>query len=1233
MSQRGSPHEISEPDRVLNGRAVIGSQVDSSQVDFLQPLEDTQGTNGGLMIEDSLLDQAPQAPRPIPSPEVNLITRPTIQTTEEIVCGFQYQPPPSHGGRSNANQRQNYPETNRVPEISNPSRRAEPSPPENHEDELPVATVVTQATQEEEPIPTIEIPRETIGDTTHEVRVPIVDQPEPIGDGYPFPGASEKPRPSERKHTSYHSPFTKAQLPKPISDVRRKALANMSPRNRLSKSNILSSPSARPQNELAQVQGNPDKRAAYKNEQRLTAQRPNLESSKTTKDTHNNRDKYASRRHRQADPRKRKALQQPLPVEVIQAEIDHSLRPCSQASNISKPRAPAKKWRSPNREQNSVNLMNFAESWNANYIYNQQLLDRWEHKMAMLERHIKEQDVSIEKYQKAIESRDKVIEDLSAREAEFNAQNQKIQDEILTSTASRKKLEEKLRACRNRLNDAIGEQQRLFLQCREKCEKATASMKAEGQARKESIDEASAAIDLARADIKQRVATVIKYTNEQVGELKKTIESLETQLEEQAEELSFERQRTEDLRKELDESHELNEQSLRLATTQNQKLLEKIESERDAAKNVETHIQKQDQKIDKILEVLAETRERTIDPATLMEDIRGVHDDSVAKITEEVQNSVRSAQESALGGHENFSENLDDVRVLCEGIAERMTGLAEAAVWQQRALELDMNAEGYVQRIQNLQDDMQQAIIENMEQGAERWQLQTQLTNLQNAKSNEQAAKEKGDDLTRQIEELRRELAEKDQTITQSSERLEAAREELRTQARILRDKEEQIQNEHEKHREALESHAQQREHEIAHAVAEETNNIKGKYQDVEKQFREADEARVRLEQELAKSRQEIETLNEANIGEDLHEVQAEIVAMVASITKLTTGLEESEQERTVLRSSLEKWSHDRISVDQMKHILKRLARDQPSAIQMGGQLKELLEIQKKLSGALEYHRAGLASSEAAAVIDMSRLDSDMVSQPGTRSNIANSVQNGAPHLQVDTANLKRKVVVRSPANEIDPALPISIEEERSSRRQLVPARGIMKVGTGSNPTDFEAEESALDTGTQTSKTPQPPSQRRIAKRGRKTPLITHSMYNRPVAGSINSSYEEIEDEDIYDIPIKRQKTFEDDEQRNEGAHTIESIKLPRSMSTLPSSQEAEEREHIEGAPSRSNEISLRRRPVERQRTRLGAFGLRSFKGKTSYNQLPTGFGTGRPIDSQLTMASSQAIKLSDSQG
>ncbi|KAI0888350.1 uncharacterized protein GGS22DRAFT_198124 [Annulohypoxylon maeteangense] len=1233
MSHENSSCHTAEIE-ATNEPTITKSPTTSSQVEFLRPLQDSQDSSGIASTRDSVIGKSCQDTHSALPTGVNLFTRPAIETAEEIGAGFQYQPPPGRIVPQNPRKTQKVPTASVLPTINKPSEKVSNSrrlefvdpdkrqrdPPLNHDVEN-IGKYVASPPATSSGIDTVNTARVSRVVPDIEVshtQAPILDVSDPAREentyNFPFPDensdGADLLHSDGRKHRSSYSPLSKSQLPKSISDTRRKALATMSPRNRLLRRKLSVSSSTSSERQLAQAAKASVERSHPGNKHRPKIPKTTSTSIETREDAHTSDAECPTKKHRTDGRQKRKDLTRPVLLESPQYDHMSTTRPCSQASNISKPRALLKmhhQQRTPSREQNSLNLIKFAKSWNTNYLYNQRLLDRWEQKMVMLEDHISSQDSIIEQYQQDIEFRDRTIKDLSAREEDLNAQNQKIQDEITTSSSARKKLEEKLRACRNRLNDAINEQQQLFLRCKENCEKATAALRTEGHFQKETMEKATAAIESVRADIKQKVATVIDDTNGQVENLNKTIESLETQLIEREKEIERERQHGLDLNNQLTEFRKLNEQTIQSVATQNLELLEKMKSDRERCENRDTLVQKQDEKIDTILKVLEETKLKTADPKALVERLEGLHNTTVEKIVVGVRNSMDSYRDSIITDQGTLNENLGEIHLLCEGICERMTDANNVAEWQGRAHDADMAIHTHLQNIQELQDEVHQMYIRSNEELEERERLKSQVTALQNAADKERVASEKARSLAEEVEWLRGALDERDGTITKSGEDLKSAQEELKAQARILQGKEQQIQNENEQHQRIIEQNVEKHNQ----VISETTREFGKKCQATEKRLQEAVVAHAQLEQELAELRQEAEISSQANIDEDLDKIRGELVGLITSMTGLTTGLQESEHEREALRRILEKWSRDRGEVGQMKNLLGRLAKDQPNTTKIGEQLKELLEIQKRVSGTLEYHQEGLANSEVMAGCSEDKQNGMSIHGEDGFS-VVNRLESNVVHAQEELQSLKRKVVVKSPANDDNPALPMSVEEERSTRRQLLPPRGIMKMTTRSTSREQEAEGSTLTTDSQKAMAPQPSTNRRIAKRGSKPFLTTHSLYNRPVSGSISglggkqidasqASHNEYRDDDDIDNneslirdfskivelgsvdepPMKRHRT-------NDG-QIIQNVKISRSMSTQFSAKSDDL--GPKKMPPVPKTLTLRGGPIERRQSGLLTYG------------------------------------------
>ncbi|KAI1380526.1 hypothetical protein F4677DRAFT_463223 [Hypoxylon crocopeplum] len=1281
MSRENS-HDASELGRVPDEATGAHSQTFSGQIDLIQPCEDSQETIHNATVESPTVDHLSQGSQPVQLARTTYFTRPDIETTEEIAAGFQYQKAPHPRNRTHglAGQQKNQsialpPSAPRASQHGQAlgilkshedNSRVEPLPSSSYEGD---GRDVINFSYGNGPADAITNSYKASRDTVRDRHLPLVNTSDQISgkvsSSFPFPEETSTPRISRRKHISPLSTLDTNHLPKSISNAGRKARAVMSPHFQPPRQKTILSPSQNHQRQRGQLSSTQSEEAPI-NLQRRPVHRSTREVDATPSDIHLDRVDHNSNKHRKVERQKKQELTRPMLVECPEDEPPPALRSHSRASNISKPRAPPKSHHqrgSPSRAQNSLNIRRLAESWNSNSMYNKKLLDSWEHKIAMMEDHIAAQSSDIEQYQEDIQSRDQVIDGLSKEVENLRAQSQKVQDEIAASSTTRDKLKEKLRICKDRLNDAIHEQQRLFLLSKENYQNVTTAMIAESQEQKTLVEEASTTTERVRAKLEQEVATVVKDTKIRVEELSKTIGNLENRLREREKDLEHEREHADDLTKQLTETHELNEQSLQSLAAQNQELLEKMKQSYKQAENTEICIQKQDEKIDTILKALEETRLKTLDPVALMENIEDAHNNAIATIVAEVQGSAESSGNSLNEGQAILNENIGDIRVVCEGLYERMASADDVSRWQQSAHESSMTVQNQVHQIQGLQDELHQLHIQTTEQSEQQRELKRQLSGLEVAASNEQAANEKINNLEVQVRNFQMMLTEKDTVATSSNEELKMVQEELKAQARTLQDKEKQIENERQKHKLDLESIIQQREQAILHAVTKVTEELSEQRRDTQERLRQANEAGAQLQQELAKARQASEVQIQANIDEDLHQIRGEMAVAINSITKLTADLAQSEPERDALQGNLLEWSRDRIEIDQMQQILGRLARSQPNTIQMNNQLKELLEIQKKLSGTLEYHEAQLASTEASLITDQSLQDGETATTSGDGYAFVENQRDEVARSTEELRNSMRRVVVKSPVTEDGHVSPMSVDQEKSVRRRSVPRRGIMKVATPSTYREIDADRSTLDADAQPPVAPQPPAKRKIANRGSKTTLTTHSMYNRPVAGSVagtskgqvdtsqasshgyrsdaavdgvtpdqgklekvaDLSYEISESDDMDENPMKRQRTLRSSWRLNRESHVTESQVIPSASKHFPaqSAEDLESTEKITLEPK----VSLSRGHLKRKSSSSRSPGY-----KQSHSQSLTTSDIVKTTDSQSTIASSQTIKMSDSQ-
>ncbi|KAI0178708.1 hypothetical protein GGR52DRAFT_588569 [Hypoxylon sp. FL1284] len=930
-------------------------------------------------------------------------------------------------------------------------------------------------------------------------------QPTPNQDIHcvPFPDVVESSRPSKAKHKSLRSSVSQPQLPKSIADTRQKALAQLSPHTRapIAKSPLSNSAKAEGMISWAAMRA--------RDEDLVECEQPSR-STMSSETLDENSPLTAKRTPEHIHPTKRqnhRSITRPVPAKRPEVEVTSVLRPRSQASNISKHRAPPTRNRrrhSPTREQNSLNLKKLAESWNVNQLYSQQLLDRWEQKMAMLKEHILDQDSIIEDCHREIESRDLTIDAMAKEIEELRNQSQAVHEEITASSAQRKKLEEKLRTFRTRLNDAVNEQQQLFLRCKERFQEATTDVKEESRARDDAIQKATVTSELIRAEIKQKVVAVVGHVNTQVDELNKTTESLEAELRQSRLELHHQKDQAASLREQLAGSHRQNDQSLQSIAAQNREILNRLDGNRQKANEADKSIQ---EKADALLLAFDEMKSSTVDSAALIEILRGAHINTIETIVTEIRSSAQSTASSALNNYKALNDNVDRVGALCDGIPNGVSEAKSAADWKSRAQVAELAAGGQTIQIESLQKQLHETRTLAEQRSGEKDELQAQLGILQANVEKENVTATKVKDLTTQVEQLHNSLHEKDADLIESKETLVTTQAELVLGKLRLRNIEEQLQNDRRSHAEAIEFSTRERSKAISDAVIQATERIEQEHRATERQREEeVIKERTQLEQELADLRQ-TEAGNRADTQQDLYQIKGELATANTLATNLAADLEESERGREALQESLRQWSRDRIAIGQMQQMIGHLAKEQPNANQMSDQLKELLELQRNLTDTVECHQAQLAEAQVAVAKGQTQKGrTDEPSETGSSS--TGSQHNGAEHSSVELLNLKRKVMLKSPAGEVDGVPPMSIEEERSTRRRSVPPRGIMKPLTPNASGEVAAS----------------PPKRKIAQGGSK-PINTHTLYNRPVAGVVPGKSQEQDDADEHRTKRQRQPT------------------------------------------------------------------------------------------------------------
>ncbi|RYP10615.1 hypothetical protein DL764_000585 [Monosporascus ibericus] len=711
------------------------------------------------------------------------------------------------------------------------------------------------------------------------------------------------------------------------------------------------------------------------------------------------------------------------------------IRPSSEASNISRPRDPPPHALSqsgsfhqqpdPNLEEYNLHLSALSKKWNAHFSYEKRLVDRYRDSVAKLQEDLEDRDDMIQGCHAEIESRDAEIDILVRENEELIIARQQMETDLSESSQRVATMEEKLRSYRECLNNAMQEQQQLYKRCKEKCKETITAIKAEEKVQKEVLGKVLASSDSARISLRSKVASVIQEARNHSEQLGRTITELQTKLEEREKEIAREKERANDLRAQLDRSQSIHEQALRPIVSKNQEMLEKSDSQYGTIEELRILVQGQDKKLSGILTAVEESKTG-----------RGVDPEPLAK-------SLQDSMTQTISGEtmEQLKENINSIRWLCEGLREQLCTSEAASEWQERFHQVNLTAEAQMQRIQELDYELQQVTEDFNTQWEENRRLQNLLTEMKDKAQANEDSNTKIEDLTKQAKRLEEVVSEKDELINQSEEKVKVAEEKVRNQAHTLEEKEEEFRREGEEHKQSLET------------VIEERGKLRQQTNDLEKRIDDLRCENSQLEDDLAKARQEI-LLNQRNN------------------TQLTEDLLTAEAQRESLRPGHQEWKRTRVEIVQIIQIcqsLKRAAKDKTKSGEMEERLKELFEIQKRLSG-----KSGTPDGESSPEREPSPLR-------------------------------QRQVLLKIPGA-YERQSPVSVKRERVTRRQPGAVRGIMKPAARSTSKEMNAPAGA-DPPEQ-AKTPsaaKSTTKPRVARRGSQTTPVIHSSYNRPVAGAVVS--------------------------------------------------------------------------------------------------------------------------------
>jgi chromosome segregation ATPase len=204
-----------------------------------------------------------------------------------------------------------------------------------------------------------------------------------------------------------------------------------------------------------------------------------------------------------------------IPTQHMNTHQSALMRPASQGSNISKPRAKARSSTNASiasRQGFHDDLTTFSRAWNE-YIANVKAkMSRKEKQIAALKQKLVYKDGEIRRSGKELEYQKQLLTDLEDQNKQLTDDLQQATNDLNDRSTRVQKAEEKIRVFRAHLNSAILEQQTLASHSKERCNAAIAEIRALEVFRKQTQDE----VQVLGANLKAEIGKKVSDTAEDV---------------------------------------------------------------------------------------------------------------------------------------------------------------------------------------------------------------------------------------------------------------------------------------------------------------------------------------------------------------------------------------------------------------------------------------------------------------------------------------------------------------------------------------------------------------------------------------------------------------------------------------------------------------------------------------------------------------------------------------------
>ncbi|KAK8045356.1 hypothetical protein PG993_005380 [Apiospora rasikravindrae] len=732
------------------------------------------------------------------------------------------------------------------------------------------------------------------------------------------------------------------------------------------------------------------------------------------------------------------ALTRPLRTEPVQ---NPPCRPPSSSSNVSKRRAPKLKpvpaKRSGVGERLNDDFRGLTTQWNSYFNGLDEYRDEVETELETLQQHAEVQKKEIEECQDTIHSQSQIIVRTTAERDEWAEQAEQERRRAESAESKVQRLHGKCQEFKKQLNAATEEHQNLYRRNRE----LILAAQKEQEMRSERIQQENEKI---RADIQASVIKVSKEAQEQLTKLNEETSTLRVQLDERQKDLSDEKHIAAGLRKELEQARLLLTQNVQTLTSQNEKIVKTL---KDLAQD-ELHISlsEQTQTLDTILKSIEGVR--VSNHGAVADLAQSLKNDFFKEVANALQEGMASNQPITAADKEVLTEGIGSIQELCDHIYNQVRDDQDSQNVHYMYQESQSHIQMLEERLQETLEQWELAESWNFEFGHENAELRAELGFLGEEKKELQIEADTTKALNDEnyalmgLIERQQEKISANSNLEEQVTSLEATITSLQSEAEVNQYLEDQVAcledriAEKDKMIQKSGKVSEQLEENLEKAVRR-SRKTEQRLQDDRRELQERlqsiERERSRLENDLAIAKERIQELSSARSSEEtaMRKLRDKMDVQNATIEEFTKEVQTTQRIQEQLKASLKDWVKDNKDIEHMK----------------------------KLFGQIDWTR--MENTASAADLMEERI---------------------------------RRVVVQSPmpiSEEATEPPPPSVEQERESRRQIVPLKSIMRV------TRASAKKEAPDDSTGPQPMPENP------------PVSNHSMYNRPVQGVPNDSAHE----------------------------------------------------------------------------------------------------------------------------